>query len=159
MAYKDSSGKITIDENAAQQDMRRLRQAIDSLNNSKIAVEAVIRQASSEKGQTSAAIIEKAGELKKQLEDMINRLEETQSFISRVVKHYQEVDRKVKEAIQAARIEAANNYNAGGGGRSAGGGGTGSFGDGGSTGSRGSGGGGFRGSSGKGNGGGGGGSW
>ena len=119
MAYKDSSGRITIDEYAAQQDIRRIRQALDALNNSKVAVNAIIQQAANEKGQTSAAVIEKAGELKKQLDDMINRLNETASFISRVVKHYQEVDRQVKEAIKAAQLIG-----------SSGGGGNGAFGSG-----------------------------
>jgi seryl-tRNA synthetase len=134
MAYRDSSGKITIDEYAAAQDIQRLRQAIESLTNSRNAVNALIQQATSEKGQTSSAIIEKAGELKRQLDDMINRLNETLNFISRVVRHYQEVDRKVKEAIQASQMDAANTSS--GGGNSGGGGASRPFGSGGKIGSR-----------------------
>ncbi len=108
MAFKDSSGRITIDEYAADQDIKRINQAINSLNDSKRALENMINQASGEKGATAVAIVEKANEMKKQIESMINRLNETSSFISRTIAHYREVDRQVKEAIQNSMRAAAS---------------------------------------------------
>ena len=100
MAFKDSSGRITIDEYAAQQDIQKINQAKVALENSKKALENLINQASNEQGQTAVAIVEKATELKNQINTMIGRLNETSSFISSTIAHYQEVDRLVKEAIQ-----------------------------------------------------------
>ena len=100
MALKDSSGRITIDEQAAQADIRRIGQAVDYLENSKRAIDNILNQASDERGRTADAIVVKTMELGKQIQDMIARLNETSSFISRTVAHYQEVDRQVKEAIQ-----------------------------------------------------------
>lgn len=107
MAYKDSSGRITIDEHAAQQDIQKINQAKSALENSKKALENIINQASNEQGQTAIAIVEKATELKNQINTMIGRLNETSSFISNTIAHYQEVDRLVKEAIQNSMRAAA----------------------------------------------------
>lgn len=100
MALKDSSGRITIDEVAAQNDVRKISQARDILYGSKRTLDNIISQASGEQGQTASAIVEKATELNKQINSMIERLDETSSFISNTVAHYQEVDRLLKEAIQ-----------------------------------------------------------
>lgn len=102
MALKDSSGRITIDEHAAQQDINKLHQAIQHLQNSQRAIENIINQAATEQGQTASAILEKAAELSKRINAMIRNLNETSSFISHTVAHYQEVDRLLKEAIQNA---------------------------------------------------------
>jgi len=107
MAYKDSSGRITIDEYAAQQDIQKINQAIAALENSKKAMENIMNQASNEQGQTAVAIIEKATELRNQINTMIGRLNETSSFISNTVAHYREVDRLVKEAIENSMRAAA----------------------------------------------------
>ncbi|MBO5869590.1 MAG: hypothetical protein J6Q89_02455 [Clostridia bacterium] len=100
MALKDSSGKITIDEYAAQQDIQKIHQAKAALENSKKAIDHIINQACNEQGKTAVAIVEKATELRNQINTMIGRLNETSSFISNTIAHYQEVDRLVKEAIQ-----------------------------------------------------------
>ena len=107
MALKDSSGRITIDENAAQQDVQRIQQAISALKDSRKAIENIIIQASNEQGQTAVAIVEKATELKNQINNMIGRLNDTSSFISNTITHYQEVDRLVKEAIQTSMATSA----------------------------------------------------
>lgn len=107
MALRDSSGKITIDEVAAAQDIRKIGSAIESLEASGKAVDNILRQADGEKGQTMVATIEKASELRRNINDMIRRLNETRSFIQRTVAHYQEVDRQVKAAIEASRIAAS----------------------------------------------------
>lgn len=108
MAFRDQNGKITIDESAAHADIKRLETAIASLNNSKKAINNLIQQATSEQGQTSYAVIEKATEMRNQIDAMINRLSETASFISRTVSHYQGVDQKLKEAINSARTTVSS---------------------------------------------------
>ena len=100
MAYKDSSGRITIDEQAAAQDIRRLQEAMQILKDSRKAIVNIINQSSGEQGLTAQAICEKARQMCNYIDDLVNRLSETSSFISRTVAHYQEVDRQVKEAIQ-----------------------------------------------------------
>lgn len=100
MAYKDSSGRITIDEQAAAQDIRRLQEAMQILKDSRKAIVNIINQASGEQGLAAQAICEKAREMCNAIDALVNRLSETSSFISRTVAHYQEVDRQVKEAIQ-----------------------------------------------------------
>ena len=108
MAYYDENGRITIDESAAQADIKRIETAIASLNNSKKAINNLIQQATSEQGQTSTAVIEKATEMRNQIDAMIARLSETASFISRTVAHYQWVDQKIKEAINASHSVASS---------------------------------------------------
>lgn len=110
MALKDSSGRITIDEQAAQQDIVKIARAREELNQSLVAINSMIQQASGEQGQTAQAIVEKATELKNQIRDLDRRLDETSDFIKRTITHYQEVDRQLKEAIRnAASAAVASN--------------------------------------------------
>lgn len=106
MALRDSRGRITIDEVAANKDISRVLQARESLDDSRRTIESIISQASSEQGQMATAIVEKATELNNQIKDMIRRLDETSSFINRTVDHYREVDRMVKEAIENKKIDS-----------------------------------------------------
>lgn len=101
MALYDENGKITIDEYAAQKDINRIRTARAALNDSLKTINSLINQASTENGQTSSAIVDKATEMKNQIVDMLNRLSETESFISKTVSHYQWVDQQVKNLINA----------------------------------------------------------
>ncbi len=106
MAYYDNNGRITIDENVAWQDVNRIQHAIEQLNFSKAAIDNLIKQTASEKGLTSRAIIGKATQLRKQTDDLINRLEETITIIIRTVRRYQEIDRRVRDAIRAGGCDA-----------------------------------------------------
>ena len=103
MAYYDEHGKITIDEVAAQADIRRIETAISSLNNSRKAIDNLIRQAMEEQGQTSVAVIDKATEMRTYIDDMLARLKETAAFISSVVHYYQLVDKNIKDTINASK--------------------------------------------------------
>ena len=106
MALKDSSGRITIDEHAAQADIRKLEQAMTVLSESQKALENLLNQAGSEQGQTVRAIEEKAAELKRQVTSLKDNLNVTKQFIQQTVAHYQEVDRQLKAAIQAQQVTA-----------------------------------------------------
>lgn len=102
MAYRDSDGKITIDEAAAQTDINRAARAAEILRQASNTLKTVVSETSSFQGETANAIVEKAQELQTRVQMMISNLEETQSYTRKVVAHYQEVDRKAKEIIEKA---------------------------------------------------------
>ncbi len=102
MAYHDENGKITIDEVAAEQDIRRLERAIADLNASKNAMKNLMNTAAAGKGEAVSAVTEKSGEMINKINDMISRLDETVSFIKRTVSHYRQVDENIKNAIKAS---------------------------------------------------------
>lgn len=102
MALYDQNGKITIDENAAQYDMRKIRDAIQYLESSRKTMTSLIQQASHMQGETGDAISEKAIELRKQIDSMIDRLNESIKFINKTVSHYQWLDKQVKDIINAS---------------------------------------------------------
>lgn len=101
MAYYDENGRITIDENAAKADIQRINRAVEYLESSKKALSALISQASEGKGQTTAAITEKAAELNSKIVDLISKLRDTSDFIHRTVQVYQAKDAQIKAQIDA----------------------------------------------------------
>lgn len=102
MAYKDSSGKITIDEIAAKRDIQRIEKAVVSLENARKALENVVSQASSEKGAVSDATVEKTSELIRQIDDMLRRLRETSGFISKTVCRYYLIDKELRDLFNSS---------------------------------------------------------
>lgn len=104
MAFRDSSGAITIDEWAAQADINKEAQAAAILREASQVLIAVEAEAGSYyKGETAAAIAEKARALGLRVQGLMGALEETQDHTRRVVEYYREVDRRVREAIQAGK--------------------------------------------------------
>lgn len=101
MALYDENGRITIDEVAAQRDVKKIREALSYLNESRRTINNLIQQATATQGETGSAIIEKAGELRGQIDALIARLNETESFINKTVAHYQRVDQQVKDIISS----------------------------------------------------------
>ncbi len=106
MAYFDENGRITIDEDAAAKDIRRLRESAQVLKDSRAAIRSLKNQAGEMQGQISSAILQKANEMEKRQTAMIDKLEETASYIQRVVDRYQKLDEEIKRAIQAAASAA-----------------------------------------------------
>ncbi len=94
MAYRDLNGRITIDEAAANADIRRMQTAINILEGSKKALSVVIAEAESMKGETTKAVESKAREMNEEIQSLINGLKETQGYISKVVKKYKALDAK-----------------------------------------------------------------
>ncbi len=109
MAYYDFDGKITIDEAAAEKDVRNIRAAREILVEAKRSIDRLFAQASESTGDTAAAILEKAQELAKKVDVLVNRLDESAHLIQKTVAHYQEVDRQVKAAIAAASVGNGGN--------------------------------------------------
>lgn len=102
VALYDHNGRITIDENAAQYDVRKIQDAIQHLENSRKTMTSLIQQVSNMQGETGDAISEKAIELRKQIDSMIERLNESINFINKTVSHYQWLDKQVKDIINAS---------------------------------------------------------
>ena len=97
MAYRDMNGNITINENAANADIKRLCAAKQYLVDSENAINSLIKQAADGQGET--AVVEKANELKMQIEKLISALENTEDYISRTVAKYKRIDKEVTESI------------------------------------------------------------
>ena len=98
MAYMDMNGNITINENAANADIKRLCAAKQYLVDSENAINSLIKQAADGQGETATAVVEKANELKMQIERLISALENTEDYISRTVAKYKRIDKEVTEA-------------------------------------------------------------
>ena len=75
MAYRDMNGNITINENAANADIKRLCAAKQYLVDSENAINSLLKQAADGQGETATAVVEKANELKMQIESLISALE------------------------------------------------------------------------------------
>lgn len=101
MAYQNSAGNITIDEVAAMSDRNRIRQAIASLENAKRTVNMLAQNASAGQGKTCMAVVDKSNELIGEIDKMIARLNETDSYIARTVAHYEEIDADLKRIIES----------------------------------------------------------
>ncbi len=100
MAYRDYNGQITIDEVAAKNDVRRINEAISKLEASKNSMNQLIQQSNEMKGATAQAIEAKASELKRQIEALINTLNQEAYAINQTVAKYKRLDQEVKLAIQ-----------------------------------------------------------
>lgn len=99
MAYMDMNGNITINENAANADIKRLCAAKQYLVDSENAINSLIKQAADGQGETATAVVEKANELKMQIERLISALENTEDYINSTVAKYKRIDKEVTEAI------------------------------------------------------------
>lgn len=108
MAFHDDKGRITIDEQAAAQDIRRLREAADILKESREAIRSLQRQSGDMQGKAASAIQAKGQEMEKELARMIEKLENSADFIRKTVEHYRRLDEELKRAIQAAAHAASS---------------------------------------------------
>ena len=97
MAYRDENGKITIDDVAAGEDIRKaiLQNALQSLR-------AAQTEGANSKGQTAQAIYDKSQELINQIQRLDNNLEETTNYIRHVLAVYKAKDEMLK-AIMASQ--------------------------------------------------------
>lgn len=106
MAYRDENGRITIDEQAAQKDIRRLREAANILKDSRASIRSLRQQSGDMQGLAVSAIQDKSLEMDRKLTQMIEKLEDTADCIQKVVRHYQKIDEDLKKIIQQAAIAA-----------------------------------------------------
>lgn len=105
MAYHDENGKVTIDEEAANADIKRLRNAAQLLDNSMREIQkmGMITSMSTYEAY-KVAIANKNMEMYNRLKDARDELNETANYIDKVVKNYQQKDKLLRDAIKAASI-------------------------------------------------------
>lgn len=106
MAYRDSSGRITIDEDAANADIRKLREAAGIMKSAVAQLGCLQSEANQFEGETARAISEKSQELRKNANQLTSNLEETERYIRHVVQHYRIVDEKCRAMLAAAAAAA-----------------------------------------------------
>ena len=100
MAYHDYNGRITIDDAVAARDIRKIKSAIEKLNDASNSMNQLLSVSSEIKGHTGNAIQSRAQEQKRQLDAMLNQ---TCNAINQTVQKYKRLDREVKAAIEAHR--------------------------------------------------------
>lgn len=105
MAYYDFDGRITIDEQAARRDIRRIASALPYLEMAKSTLDRLLEEGGHTQGETGSAIVDKTGELQRDMLQLLHGLNETRDFIERTVRHYQRLDQEVKEAIREANLK------------------------------------------------------
>ena len=76
MAYKDENGKITIDDVAAGEDIRKIERAQSILQNALQSLRAAQTEGANSKGETAQAIYDKSQELINQIQRLDSNLEE-----------------------------------------------------------------------------------
>ena len=101
MAYRDENGKITIDDVAAGEDIRKIERAQAILQNALQSLRAAQTEGANSKGQTAQAIYDKSQELINQIQRLDN-LEETTNYIRHVLAVYKAKDEMLK-AIMASQ--------------------------------------------------------
>ena len=104
MAFHDENGKITIDENMALRDVRRMIEAVEKLKASRSAIQSLKANAADMQGMAATAIVEKAVESERELTKTRNQIEEAIQFINKTVEHYRLLDKKLSEAMNATDL-------------------------------------------------------
>lgn len=104
MAFKDENGKITIDEIAAQQDIRNLNKSKESLLTAIEHLKEIVALAAEFSGNTGTAIGETALQLQKQILATIDSVDTTSNNIDSTIKKYQAIDATLKDAINGAKL-------------------------------------------------------
>ena len=103
MAYKDENGKITIDDVAAGEDIRKIERAQSILQNALQSLRAAQTEGANSKGETAQAIYGKSQELINQIQRLDSNLEETTNYIRHVLAVYKAKDEMLKEIMAAAQ--------------------------------------------------------
>ena len=104
MAFKDENGKITIDEIAAQQDIRNLNKSKESLLTAIDHLKEIVAIAAEFSGNTGTAIGETALQLQKQIQATIDSIDTTSNNIDTTIKKYQAIDAALKDVINSAKM-------------------------------------------------------
>lgn len=101
MAFIDENGKITIDENAAERDIKNLMESKAHLINSLETMRQIEAESSDFVGETGAVLGNTSQQLQAQIQKLIDETDETINRIREVVRMYRAIDASLKETIQA----------------------------------------------------------
>lgn len=100
MAFIDENGKITIDENAAERDVKNLLESKAHLLESLSVMRRIEAEATEFVGDTGVVLGSTAQQLQAQIQEMINEIDQTINRIRQVVSLYQAIDTSLKETVQ-----------------------------------------------------------
>lgn len=99
MAFRDSNGKITIDEVAAQKDINHINAAIQDLQAARDSLNEIMHQAQSFSGRTAVSMTEASLQLIREYDRLIRQLNETVTTITNTVEKYRRIDESLKNYI------------------------------------------------------------
>lgn len=99
MAFRDENGKITIDEVAAQSDIKSLAVIKEHLQAALNYISQIERESADLSGNTATVISETAQQLQAQIKSMMSEIESTSENIDGTVRKYQLIDHNLKNAI------------------------------------------------------------
>ena len=99
MSFRDSNGKITIDEVAAQKDINYINAAIQDLQAARDSLNEIMHQAQSFSGRTAVSMTECSARLIKEYDSLISQLKNSTDLIQNTVEKYKKIDEEVKNLI------------------------------------------------------------
>lgn len=102
MAYINENMQITIDEVAANNDILKLQQSINSLVSARKALYELQAQAEAGKGETIEAIKAVTSEQIMRINSLLSQHEQAILLIRNTVAKYQRLDRMVRDMIRAS---------------------------------------------------------
>ena len=108
MAYYDENGRITIDEVAAQKDVNNLRQLNEILAGIIDTIGQIELMASEFDSETNKGILEEVMAIKLSLKNLSEQTTITSDFIKNVVRKYQAIDKKLKDAFNSTNGAGGN---------------------------------------------------
>lgn len=106
MAFTDQNGKITIDEIAAQQDIKNMAAAKENLTAAADSLKEAMALASELSGDTAATIEDTARQFIKQIDATITSIDTASHNIETTVRTYQAMDSKLKNVIMGVSDSA-----------------------------------------------------
>ena len=101
MAFKDSNGRITIDEIAAQKDTQNLSAAMENYNSAINQLNQIASLAAEFKGETANSISESTVLIRQEIETLVSSISESIGFINSTVSKYQQIDSNLKTIIES----------------------------------------------------------
>nr|WP_316611723.1 hypothetical protein [uncultured Ruminococcus sp.] len=99
MAFKDANGWITIDEVAAQRDIRFLNESVAYLESVLSDLNEILAQADTLRGNTGSQITAACETLKTNVFGIISKTNETVDLIQTTVNKYEAIDASIKQTI------------------------------------------------------------
>ena len=101
MEFRDSDGRITIDEAAAQKDIKQLQLSIESMQKALNELNEILAQSEEFSGNTATQIREASVLMIQNIQKSIKNTEDAIDQIQKTVSKYQLLDQKVKGIVNA----------------------------------------------------------
>lgn len=105
MAFRDSDGKITIDEVAAEKDIKQLRLSKENMEMALKELQEILLQAEEFSGNTGNQIKDASVIMINDVKKSIEEIETTIGHIQMTVNKYQQIDKDMKKQIESKSLE------------------------------------------------------